>query len=290
MKHILIFLSLFLFTSPLFGQSECDETTRARMIKSGISDKTIEEQCGKIGEKEKVSENVENEDTGEEKKVSEEDPYEYRIWRIAGGSATGTFKHTDAYNPEISGDFDHDLSGGTSTFSYFRIKEDNYFNGWGWSSVFVNADETTSKDKVPGSWTYYHTTYGYADITVTVRSFRTNFFYFLYGYNIDINDKFSFQPNLRIGPKLEVARWNEKYEFRSTNDLEYKYTESFHTLGLEIVLPFMYKINETFGIGVDLCICGSSGEYTEDERKLTRGNKYEFTNVNAFNLFFDIYL
>ena len=56
MKHIIIILSLFLFTSPLFGQSECDETTRARMIKSGISDKTIEEQCGKIGSKKKVSE------------------------------------------------------------------------------------------------------------------------------------------------------------------------------------------------------------------------------------------
>ena len=53
MKHILIILSLFLFTSPLFGQSECDETTIARMIKSGISDKTIEEQCGKIGSKKK---------------------------------------------------------------------------------------------------------------------------------------------------------------------------------------------------------------------------------------------
>ena len=56
MKHIIIILSLFLFTSPLFGQSECDETTIARMIKSGISDKTIEEQCGKIGSKKKVSE------------------------------------------------------------------------------------------------------------------------------------------------------------------------------------------------------------------------------------------
>ena len=50
---------------PLFGQSECDETTRARMIKSGLSDKTIEEQCGKIGEK------VESKDTVEEEKVTE---------------------------------------------------------------------------------------------------------------------------------------------------------------------------------------------------------------------------
>ena len=56
MKHIIIFLSLFLFTSPLFGQSECDETTRARLIKSRISDKTIEDQCGKIGSKKKVPE------------------------------------------------------------------------------------------------------------------------------------------------------------------------------------------------------------------------------------------
>ena len=56
MKHIIIFLSLFLFTSPLFGQSECDETTIARMIKSRISDKTIEDQCGKNGSKKKVPE------------------------------------------------------------------------------------------------------------------------------------------------------------------------------------------------------------------------------------------
>ena len=33
------------------------------MIKSGISDKTIEEQCGKIGEKKKVSENNAKEET-----------------------------------------------------------------------------------------------------------------------------------------------------------------------------------------------------------------------------------
>jgi hypothetical protein len=71
-KHILIILSLFLFTSPLFGQSECDETTRARMIKSGISDKTIEEQCGKIGSKKKVSE-LERQKEEELKKQKEEE-------------------------------------------------------------------------------------------------------------------------------------------------------------------------------------------------------------------------
>ena len=72
MKHIIIILSLFLFTSPLFGQSECDETTRARMIKSGISDKTIEEQCGKIGSKKKVSE-LERQKEEELKRQKEEE-------------------------------------------------------------------------------------------------------------------------------------------------------------------------------------------------------------------------
>ena len=72
MKHIIIILSLFLFTSPLFGQSECDETTRARMIKSRISDKTIEDQCGKIGSKKKVSE-LERQKEEELKRQKEEE-------------------------------------------------------------------------------------------------------------------------------------------------------------------------------------------------------------------------
>ena len=77
MKHLLIILSFLLLSSPLFGQSECDETTRARMIKSGISDKTIEEQCGKIGEKEKVSENVEK--TEDDLKISDESKKPYQV-------------------------------------------------------------------------------------------------------------------------------------------------------------------------------------------------------------------
>ena len=47
------------------------------MIKSGISDKTIEEQCGKIGEKEKVSENVEK--TEDDLKISDESKKPYQV-------------------------------------------------------------------------------------------------------------------------------------------------------------------------------------------------------------------
>ena len=84
LKYIFsLILILVFFKSNLFSQ-ECDETTRARMIKSGISDKTIEEQCGKIGEEEKVSEKIEkteDEKVEEDLKISDESerPYQAQI-------------------------------------------------------------------------------------------------------------------------------------------------------------------------------------------------------------------
>jgi len=59
----------------VFSQ-ECDETTRARMIKSGLSDKTIEEQCGKIEIGEKVSEEIEN--TEDDLTISDESKKTYQ--------------------------------------------------------------------------------------------------------------------------------------------------------------------------------------------------------------------
>ena len=76
MKYLLTILILFVFTSNVFSQ-ECDETTRARMIKSGISDKTIEEQCGKIGEEEKVAEKIEK--TEDDLKISDESKKPYQV-------------------------------------------------------------------------------------------------------------------------------------------------------------------------------------------------------------------
>ena len=79
MKYTLTILILFVFTTNVFSQ-ECDETTRARMIKSGLSDKTIEEQCGKIGEEEKVSEKIEK--TEDDLKISDEskNPIKHKLY------------------------------------------------------------------------------------------------------------------------------------------------------------------------------------------------------------------
>mgnify|MGYP001167545999 FL=1 len=91
-----LILILVFFKSNLFSQ-ECDETTRARMIKSGISDKTIEEQCGKIGEEEKVSEKIEkteDEKVEEDLKISDESerPYQAQIILLSSlGSGISLF-------------------------------------------------------------------------------------------------------------------------------------------------------------------------------------------------------
>ena len=277
MKYTLTILILFVFTSNVFSQ-ECDETTRARMIKSGLSDKTIEEQCGKIGEK------VESKDTVEEEKVSEEDPSEDKRWRFSGGDGSGTFKYTNSSAPELNGKFDHDLSGGSFTLSYFVLDEDNFFAGGGLRSITVSGPETFSTDAVPGYYTYNHSSYGYYDISVTVTTFRSNFFHGIYGYNYVINDEMSLQPNLRYGYNIVLAEWNEKVDWASYTDQEVKYSESSQQFGLDIVLPFVYKINEDYSIGADICICGSSLEYTSDVEK------YEFRNLNVFNVFFDYHL
>ena len=67
------------------------------MIKSGISDKTIEEQCGKIGEEEKVSEKIEkteDEKVEEDLKISDESerPYQAQIILLSSlGSGISLF-------------------------------------------------------------------------------------------------------------------------------------------------------------------------------------------------------
>jgi len=78
-RPLFIILSFFLLSSPVIGQSECDESTRTRMIKSGISDKTIEDQCGKIGEEEQVSEILEKTEYDLKKSDESKKPYQVQI-------------------------------------------------------------------------------------------------------------------------------------------------------------------------------------------------------------------
>ena len=205
-------------------------------------------------------------------------------WRFSGGSGSGTFAYKDSSVPALNGKFDHDLSGSTLTISYFVLDEDNFFQGGGWRSTNVSGPETFSTDATPGYYTYYSSTYGYFDLSVTVTSFRSNFFHGIYGYNYVINDEMSFQPNLRYGLNFIVAEWEEKIDWRSYNDQEAKYSENSQEFGLDIVLPIVYKINENWDVGADICICGSSLEVTSGT------GKYEFRNYNVFNAFFDYHL
>ena len=67
-------------------------------------------------------------------------------------------------------------------------------------------------------------------------------------------------------------------------DQEATYVATFHGFGLDIVLPFVYKINENWDVGADICICGASLEVTSGT------GKYEFRNYNVFNVFLDYQL
>ena len=165
------------------------------------------------------------------------------------------------------------------------LDEDNFFAGGGWRSTNVSGPETFSTDATPGYYTYYSSRYGYFDLSVTVTSFRSNFFHGIYGYNVVINNEMSFQPNLRYGLNFIVAEWKEKIEWRSYNDQEEKISENSQEFGLDIVLPFVYKINENWGVGADICICGASLEISK-----STGEEYEFRNYNVFNAFFDYHL
>ena len=279
MKYTLTILTLFFFTSNVFSQ-ECDETTRGRMIKSGLSDKTIAEQCGKIGDEV----NLKTEDIVEKKDASEEDlnKNDNGRWRISGGTGSGTFKYTNSSYPSLDEKFDHDLSGSSFTLSYFALNNyNNFFHGGGWRHINVSGPETFSSDATPGYYTYYSSTYGYYDLSVTVTSFRSNLLHGIYGYNYIINEAMSFQPNLRYGVDFVVAEWKTKTEWASYTDVESENVDNIATIGLDIVLPFVYKINNKFSVGTDLCICGSYLESTND------AETYNFSNINAFNVFFD---
>ena len=288
MKYTLTIMIIFsVFTTKVFSQ-ECDDTARARMIKAGISDKTIEEQCGKKNEKEEKSDNTENIDSDEEQKVSEnivsEVKEEKQLIRFAFGGASGTFSFTDSFNTAISGDFDHDLSGGGASLGYYKVNENNLIFGGGFTSFTVSGSNTKSKDAVPGNYTYYSSTYGYFDIDILVTKFHNSFFYGLVGYNFNFSENFSFQPNIRLGSRTLTAEWTEYIEFYSYTNLSIEYSESSSEFGLDIDLPFIFKIDESIEIGANICGCGGDLEYVSGT------STYKFTSINGFNLIVDFKL
>jgi len=225
-----------------------------------------------------------NQDDLEEQKDLEKDSNENRRWRFGLGSGSGTFAYTDSSVPALNGKFDHDLSGGTFTLSYLVMNEDNFFHGGGWRSTNVSGPETFSADGTTGSYSYYSSTYGYFDLSVTVTSFRTNFIHGIYGYNYEINDEMLFQPNLRYGWKFVAAEWKEKITWASYANQEVEQSDTFHTFGLDIVLPFEYKMDEKWSFGADICICSTGGNTTIGT------GEYEFWNHNVFNAFIDYHL
>ena len=174
------------------------------------------------------------------------------------------------------------LRGGALGVSYIMVNENNLIYGGGLSLVSVNGPtEVGSKYRKSGYYTYYSSTYGYFDIYISVKHFASSFFYGLVGLNLEISDGIAFQPNMRIGLKSLEASWEEDIDFRSYTNVTTSYREDSSEIGLEIDLPFMYKIDESFRIGWNFCLCRSNLEVSDVT------SKYDFTSLNTLNLLFD---
>ena len=81
MKYILIIISILGFSANVFSET-CDEKAKARMIKAGISDKVIEEQCNiKIegDNNEENEEDSENVITNKENDIYKSRPYQIQF-------------------------------------------------------------------------------------------------------------------------------------------------------------------------------------------------------------------
>ena len=75
--------------------------------------------------------------------------------------------------------------------------------------------------------------------------------------------------------------WEEYIRFRSYTNVRTSYREDSSEIGLEIDLPIMFKISESFRSGLNLCLCRSNLEVSDGT------GEYDFTSVNILNLSFD---
>ena len=128
---------------------------------------------------------------------------------------------------------------------------------------------------------YYNSTYGYFDADVVVDEFRSNFLYGLIGYEVEINEDWLFQPNVKLGQKTSTARWRAFVDWKSYADQTFTYSETVSGFGLEIDLPFMYSFGEVFSLGGNICLCSTSATFTQGTYE------YKFTNSKIINLLLD---
>ncbi len=193
----------------------------------------------------------------------------------------GSGKFELATNDVLDGDYNHDLKGGSYAISYNRTNENNLFFGGGYQSVGTYSDEWEyGSSYVPGYWTYT-SGYGNLNAAIAVDEFRVNFIYGLIGYEIGLNEKWFFQPNVKLGQKTMNAKWRQYINLQSYGSTTTSYDESTSSFGLEIDLPFMYSFGEVFSLGGNVCLCNSSAKFTSGTYE------YTFTSSKIINLLLD---
>ena len=204
--------------------------------------------------------------------------------RVSLGSGTGEAAWKDSGSlSALSGELDHDLSGSSLAVSYVHVRDNNLIVGGGYQSVSVSGSSGVNSDYV---YIYQGTTYPMS-IKLEADQFLATFLYGLVGYYVTMSEKWSFQPNVKIGSKsatltatatveLTDPSTNQKSTGSSTQSYEASGT------GFEIDLPFVYKF-EAIGLGVSINLGGTAAEFVDGTETTS------VTSFNSLNLFMDFY-
>ena len=104
------------------------------MIKSGLSDKTIEEQCGKIGDEENISEKIEK--TEDDLKISDESKKPYQVQIILLSSLGSGISLYYNFKNDIWFGIDSQSTSGSASATSTGIKSEVNLN---FSTNYLNA-------------------------------------------------------------------------------------------------------------------------------------------------------
>ena len=130
---------------------------------------------------------------------------------------------------------------------------------------------------------FYNSTYGYYDVYIQVQSLQTIFLYGLIGYDVELGEDSSFQPNLRIGLRSSSFKGELRYAWYSYADTYASAQDSTESIGIEIDLPFKFSGDNSNGVGAGLCLCGTSITYTSGT------TQFKVTTLGLFRIFADFY-
>jgi hypothetical protein len=280
MRHIhcklLLALAILLFALPSFANTCTDEQVLG-MIKLKVPFETVLKACGIEDQRDKeIGKETIKKTIKEDKEDLSVDNREKNGFRISLSPVVAEFSLTDNNLP--SDLYDHTFYGVSFDFSFVNTNKNNLFIGGGLSISNASGPSTKQARGI-----FYNSTYGYYDVYIQVQSLQTTFLYGLIGYDVELGEYSSFQPNLRLGLRSSSFKGEQRIAWYSYADSYSSTQDSIESIGIEIDLPFKYSDDNSSGVGAGLCLCGTSITYTSGT------TQFKVKTLGLFRIFADFY-